>query len=129
MDVMREKFEVRGRYSLYVSDLVLQEPTAGDASAATRRLAAIDRLPILHVSEQTITLATEIMRATRLPKKANADALHIALASAHGMDYLVSWNCRHIANVLLRGRIEGACRIVGLEPPAICTPEEILGDQ
>jgi predicted nucleic acid-binding protein len=120
---------VRGRYSLYVSDLVLQEAAAGDAGAATRRLAVIERLPILHVSEEAIDLASEIMQATRLPKKANADALHIALAAAHGMDYLVSWNCRHIANVLLRGKIEGACRSVGLEPPAICTPEEILGDQ
>ncbi len=122
-------WRVRGRYSLYVSDLVLQEAAAGDASAATRQLAVIERLPILHVSEEAIDLAGEIMQATRLPKKANADALHIALAAAHGMDYLVSWNCRHIANVLLRGRIEGACRSVGLDPPAICTPEEILGDQ
>ncbi len=120
---------VRGRYSLYVSDLVLQEAAAGDASAAARRLAVIERLPILHVSEEAINLASEIMQATRLPKKANADALHIALAAAHGMDYLVSWNCRHIANVLLRGTIESACRSVGFEPPAICTPEEILGDQ
>lgn len=119
----------RGRYSLYVSDLVLQEAAAGDASAATRRLAAIERLPVLHVSEEAIDLGGEIMQVTRLPKKASADALHIALAAAHGMDYLVSWNCRHIANVLLRGKIEGACRTVGLEPPAICTPEEILGDQ
>jgi predicted nucleic acid-binding protein len=120
---------VRARYSLYVSDLVLQEAAAGDATAAARRLAVMERLPILHVSEEAIDLATEIMRATRLPRKANADALHIALASAHGMDYLVTWNCRHIANALLRGKIEGACRLAGLEPPAICTPEEIFGDQ
>lgn len=120
---------VRFRYSLYVSDLVLQEAGAGDANAATRRLAVIERLPVLHMSDEAIELATEIMRATRLPKKANADALHIALASTHGMDYLVSWNCRHIANALLRGRIDAACRALGLEPPAICTPEEILGDR
>lgn len=120
---------VRSGYSLYVSDLVLQEAAAGDANAAGRRLAVIERLPVLHISDETIDLATEIMRATRLPKKANADALHIALASTHGMDYLVSWNCRHIANVLLRGKIDAACRTLGLEPPAICTPEEILGDK
>lgn len=119
----------RGRYSLFVSDLVLQEAAAGDAAAAKRRMTKLERLPILHISEETIQLATEVMRATRLPKKANADALHIALASAHGMDYLVSWNCRHIANVLLRGKIEAACRSAGFEPPAICTPEEMLGDQ
>lgn len=120
---------VRGRYSLYVSELVLQEAAAGDVNAATRRLAAIDRLPSLQLTDEAIDLAGKIMQATRLPKKANADALHIALAAAHGMDYLISWNCRHIANVLLRGKIEGACRVVGLEPPAICTPEEILGGE
>lgn len=127
--ITRVWWRVRGRLSLYVSDLVLQEAAAGDASAATRRLAALERLPVLHLSKEAVDLAAEIMHATRLPKKANADGLHIALAAAHGMDYLVSWNCRHIANVLLRGKIEGACRAVGFEPPAICTPEEMLGDQ
>jgi len=61
-----------------------------------------------------------------LPAKATADALHVAIAAVHGMEYLLSWNCTHIANVTLRGRIEATCREAGLDPPAICTPIEFV---
>lgn len=60
-----------------------------------------------------------------LPPKARVDALHVAMAAAHGMDYLLTWNCKHIANASLRGRIEDFCRAAGFEPPIICTPLEL----
>ena len=61
-----------------------------------------------------------------MPKMAADDALHIALAIVHGMDFLLTWNCRHIANATMRSRIEETCRSAEYEPPIICTPEELL---
>jgi hypothetical protein len=52
------------------------------------------------------------------------DALHIAVATVHGMDYLLTWNCTHIANAITRPKIELICRVAGYEPPVICTPPE-----
>jgi hypothetical protein len=61
-----------------------------------------------------------------MPAKARLDALHVATAAVHGMDYLLSWNCKHIANAMLRSRIESICRTAGFEPPVICTPLELV---
>jgi predicted nucleic acid-binding protein len=113
------------QFSLFASDLVLREAKAGDPRAAARRLAALERVPLLHISEDAIDLAAALLRLGGLPKTAGADAFHIAVAAAHGMDYLLTWNCKHIANALLRGKIEAICRSVGFEPPIICTPEEL----
>jgi hypothetical protein len=63
-----------------------------------------------------------------MPAKAYVDAVHVALAAIHGLDYLLTWNCAHIANAAMRGRIEAICRIVGFEPPVICTPVELMKD-
>ncbi len=63
-----------------------------------------------------------------VPPTEPRDALHIAVAAVHGIQYLVTWNFRHIANASLRGRIESVCRDAGFEPPIICTPEELVGD-
>jgi len=63
-----------------------------------------------------------------LPPKAAIDALHLALATVHGMDYLLTWNCTHLANAALRSRLEAVCRAQGYEPPIICTPEELGGE-
>ena len=65
------------------------------------------------------------MSQVLIPRKASEDALHIALATANGMDYLMTWNLRHIANAMTRSRIEALCRAEGYEPPVICTPEEL----
>jgi len=66
------------------------------------------------------------MSRVPLPPKAAADALHIAIAPVNGMDYLLTWNCTHIANATLRASIENVCRENGFEPPVICTPDELL---
>ena len=71
-------------------------------------------------------LAKELVEKTPLPNTARVDALHIATATVHGMDYLLSWNCKHIANATLRGRMESICRFAGFEPPVICTPLELV---
>ena len=78
---------------------------------------------MLFVSE----LILEEAAHARLPARAGADALHIALAAVHGMEYLLTWNLRHIANAEFRPRLEAACRARGYRPPVLCTPDELMG--
>ena len=66
------------------------------------------------------------MQSGTLPPKARLDAAHVAVAAVNGMDYLLTWNLRHLANAALRGKIEGVCRDAGTVPPIICTPEELM---
>src|SRR5262245_7033557 len=119
----------RGDFELFISELVRQECAAGDAAAAKERLQAIANLPILGVSAPAATLANTLLAEVPLPKKAALDALHIAIAVLNGMDYLLTWNCTHIANATLRSRIEAICRKLGHMPPIICTPEELLEEK
>jgi predicted nucleic acid-binding protein len=117
----------RSEYDLVGSELLLEECSAGDVDAAAARLAAVADLPVLEASEDSAALADALVREVPLPANAVADASHIALAAVHGIDLLVTWNCRHIANPVLRPRVEAVCRAMGYEPPAICTPAELLG--
>src|SRR5205823_11621211 len=125
--ITREWWERRHGFESFVSQLVVRECQAGDPQAAVARLEALAGLPLLEHSEEVEALARELIRRVLLPDRATADALHIATAAAHGIDYLLTWNCTHIANASLRGRIEAVCRDAGFEPPAICTPEELPG--
>ncbi len=121
----REWWAKRGLFELYVSRLVVEECRSGDAEAAADRLAALAGIPALEQSDEATALAAALVRNVPLPEKATSDALHIAIAAANGMNYLLTWNCTYIANVTLRPRIEAVCRAAGFEPPLICTPEEL----
>ena len=114
-----------GRIRLYSSRLVVQECQAGDPRAAADRLAAMAGIPLLEQAPEVADLAEALLSGLPLSDRAVADALHIAIAAVHGLDYLLTWNCTHIANVMLRPRIEAVCRAAGYEPPLICTPEEL----
>ena len=116
----------RQRYDLFVSRYVLNECLKGDPQAAQERLAFLDGIPLLEVNELADTLAESLLNNVPLPTKATIDAYHISVAAAHGVDYLATWNCRHIANPALRLRIESVCRKLDCEPPVICTPQELL---
>ena len=117
----------RPDFDLYASQLVVQEASAGDAQMAQSRLAALDQIPLLGVSKEAASLARLLVEKGPIPEKAAVDALHIAIATAHGMDYLLTWNCKHIANAEMQGGVAVICRESGYEPPVICTPEELLG--
>ena len=80
---------------------------------------------MLAVTDDARHLSRELIRRGALPKKATVDALHIATAAAHQIDYLLTWNCKHMANATMRATIEAICRSAGLQPPIICTPEEL----
>jgi predicted nucleic acid-binding protein len=123
--VTREWWDRRDAFDLYISQLVVIECQAGDPKAATERLAALTGLPILDQPPEVAALAEGLIRDVPLPPRAEADAVHIATAAVHGIQYLLTWNCTHIANATLRPRIEQACRAAGYEPPLICTPQEL----
>ena len=123
----REWWETRRQdFELFVSQFVIDEAGLGDPDAAGRRLEMLVDVPLLDASEDVYTLADELMKRVPLPPKAAADSLHIAIVTVNGMNYLLTWNCTHIANAALRSSIELVCRESGYEPPVICTPEELL---
>jgi predicted nucleic acid-binding protein len=119
--------ERRSSFDLYVSQIVIQESSAGEARMARERLDALDGIPLLSVNQQAFALARGLVERGPLPEKAEIDALHIALATTHGMDYLLTWNCKHIANAEMQIGVAKIAREAGFEPPVICTPEELLG--
>ncbi|MBF0416232.1 MAG: type II toxin-antitoxin system VapC family toxin [Magnetococcales bacterium] len=115
----------RDQYELYVSELVIREIKMGDKNAAQKRLSLVESIAVLAIDDSTIPLGGHLQKCAQLPEKANADALHIALAAFHSMDFLLTWNCRHIANGRTRRFIDEAVRSYGMLPPTIVTPEEL----
>jgi PIN domain len=119
----------RAEFELYISQVVLRECQAGDATAAAERLKILQDLPLLEQTEEATRLAQALVVRVPLPERAAIDALHVAIAAVHGVDYLLTSNCTHIANATLRDPIESVCRENGYEPPAICTPDELLAEE
>ncbi len=109
-------------------DLVISEAAKGHPEAAQRRLAVIADLSLLQILFKARFLAEALIENHALPPKAEADAYHIAIAVVNGIEYLLTWNCTHIANAHTRPKIEASCRLHGYEPPVICTPFELTED-
>jgi len=120
-------WQCSSKYELVVSELVVTEASKGDASAAKQRLALLEGVNRLALSEQAHLFAQQMIFAKLIPKNEMADALHIAVAAASGIDFLLTWNCAHIANAAIRPKIDDWFRVHGITPPTICTPEELLG--
>lgn len=116
----------RSNYELCVSQLVLDEAGAGDLVAAQERLAILQPMPVLETTAESLELAKELVQAGALPAKAANDALHIAIAATQNVPYLMTWNCRHLANAVMRSMIERVCSAKGFKAPIICTPEELM---
>ena len=115
----------RPQYELFVSRFVVDECAAGDSEAAQGRLERIDGIPLLDVTSDVTDLADSLLVHVPLPQKAQIDALHVAVTAVNGVQYLLTWNCKHIANATMREAIEQVCRSSGHAPPIICTPEEL----
>ena len=113
-------------FEVYISQFVLDECSAGDATAAHKRMELLANLTRLNITDELEILAEGLLNQVPFPKKAQMDSLHIAAATVHGIDYLLTWNCTHIANAALRPRIESICRSFGYEPTTICTPQELM---
>ena len=117
----------QSRFDVYVSDVVLEEAGRGDAKAATRRLRALAGIPVLALTDGVVLLSRELIRTGAVPAKALDDALHIAISAFHGIDYLLTWNCRHIDNAEVKPIMRSACAAKGYTCPEICTPQELMG--
>jgi predicted nucleic acid-binding protein len=113
-------------YDLVVSELVYREASTGDPLAIKDRMEALKNLPVLTITPLAEELARVLVARKAVPSSEPEDALHIALAAVHGIEYLVTWNFKHIANAALRSRIQGVCAAEGYAPCEICTPEELL---
>lgn len=116
-------------YHLFVSQIVVHEILSGDPSAAEEGREFLSSFPLLAVTGEVGGLAATLIESHSLPKKAAEDAMHIAVAAVHAVDFLLTWNCRHIANAHMRDAIETVCREAGYKPPLICTPEELSYDE
>ena len=126
-DVTREWWRsAPTRFMLFASELVVAEAGTGDPDAARARLEILETLPRLRATQDATALARNLLDLGAVPRSAGDDAAHIAIAVTHGIDYLVTWNFRHIANATMRSRIEDVCRTAGYDPPVICTPSELL---
>jgi len=117
----------RGNFSIYASPLVLREASGGDPAAASVRLQWLESVPLLAITPQAERLSEIFIQKAALPAKSVADALHIAIAAFHRINFLLTWNCKHIANAIKRPLIESICRESGFEPPILCTPDELSG--
>jgi predicted nucleic acid-binding protein len=113
-------------YNLFVSQLTIDECDEGDPDAAAERLDVIRNLPLLDASEAAENLADLLIARLAVPASQPRDALHIAMATVHGVQFLVTWNFKYILNPHLQLRIADTCYESGFVPPVICTPEQLL---
>jgi hypothetical protein len=116
----------RSSFELYISEFVLTELGLGDSEAAQRRLEAVAGIAELEATEAVRNLGKALIQEGAIPSKAEIDAYHVAISAVNGMEYLLTWNCTHIANAVMRSKIETVCREQGFEPPTICTPQELM---
>lgn len=129
IEVTREWWETRRNdFQLYSSQAVVKETSQGDAQIASQRLEIIRNLALLDLNQSVLELAEQFLERSSLPAKADVDAVHIAAATVHGMDYLLTWNCKHIANAQIQRKLAEISLNLGYELPILCTPYELLGD-
>jgi len=118
----------RGAFDLFISELVREEAGRGDVDAAARRAAAMNDIPLLAMTPDVTSVASKLVESELIPSTVSDDAVHLALCSVHSIDYLLTWNCRHLDNASVKPRVRALLLSLGLHVPEICTPQELLGD-
>ena len=116
----------RNKYDLFISESVLREISKGDAGASVKRIQVISGIPSLIIDQESMLLSRSILKGTNLSQKSIEDALHIAIATVNHIEYLLTWNCRHIANAKIIPKVELICHNLGYQCPRICTPQELM---
>ncbi|NJO42707.1 MAG: type II toxin-antitoxin system VapC family toxin [Cyanobacteria bacterium CRU_2_1] len=128
MEITRDWWESRrSAFILYTSEAVLEEVAQGDPAIAVQRLEILRDFPLLALNKDVQSLAAQFLSQSSLPSKARVDAIHIAAATVHGMDYLLTWNCKHIANAQIQGKLAEISLDFGYVLPVLCTPNELMG--
>ena len=117
----------RDKFERYISQVVIDEIQAGDSEAAKKRMKEIENLAVLEVTIEAQGLTEAIIQGGAIPERAIRDAAHIAVTSVNDIDYLLTWNCRHLANAQIIRRVSLICNTQGYNMPVICTPEELMG--
>ncbi|MFM6326111.1 MAG: type II toxin-antitoxin system VapC family toxin [Microcystis panniformis] len=129
IEITREWWEFRRNdFILYTSEAVLEEVAKGDTAIASPRLDILRDFPLLALNDAAQDLAKQFLTRSNLPPKAKVDAIHIVAATVHGMDYLLTWNCKHIANAQIQGKLAEITLGCGYVLPILCTPNELMGD-
>ena len=117
----------RNRFDLYTSEITIDEAGRGNSEAASRRLETLSDISILPVTEAVAELSRAFLDKKAIPARALNDSLHIAVSAVHGIDYLLTWNFRHIDNAEIKPVIRRICIMYGHTSPEICTPQELMG--
>ena len=120
--------ERRTSFEIFISERVIFEASSGDESAAQKRLDYLQGITVLKLTDDAVKLADDLFKTLQLPEKAVEDAFHIAIAITSGIDYLLTWNCKHIANAMMIHKIEKIANSNGYIAPVICTPQELMED-
>ncbi|MCC5632114.1 type II toxin-antitoxin system VapC family toxin [Nostoc sphaeroides] len=129
IEITREWWEFRrSAFTLYISQVVLDEVARGDTEIAVKRLEILNGMPLVELNQAVQNLSAEFLTRSNLPAKASDDAVHIAAATVHQLDYLLTWNCKHIANAQIQRKLAKISLDFGYQLPVICTPYELLGD-
>ncbi len=118
----------RQEFDLVCSQTVLDECSGGDLEMAEKRLELLIGIPLLELTDDVLSIARQLLSKQIIPAKAADDAVHIAVASVHRTDYLVTWNCKHLANPRNWRRISDCIAGFGYRATVICTPEDLIGD-
>ena len=119
----------KDNFDIFISQFLIDEVSAGDPGQAERRMKVIETFPQLDITDDVTRLAEALLLGKVIPYKAATDAAHIAIAAVHGMDYLMTWNCTHIANAIIFSAARHICLEQGFTFPIICTPEELMGEE
>jgi len=129
IEITREWWDTRRNdFQLYSSQAVVKETSQGDAAISSQRLEIIRNLALLDLNQSVLALGEQCLGRSSLPAKADVDAIHIAAATVYGMDYLLTWNCKHIANAQIQRKLAEISLDFGYELPILCTPYELLGE-
>ena len=114
------------QFEIFISEVVIEEASMGDPEAAKRRLEELRDFPHLELNDKVEETAQMYMEKLEIPEKAFRDAAHLAVASVHNIDYLVTWNCKHLANGEIIRKLRDISKDLGIHTPIICTPEELI---
>lgn len=118
----------KDQFDIFISQFVFDEASAGDPELAKERIILISEFPKLELNSKAGVLAASLIDSDVIPGKAAIDAAHVAIAAVHGMNFLMTWNCTHIANAIMSQAIQNVCTKIGFNCPIICTPEELMGE-
>jgi len=118
----------RNEFECFISQVVLDEASVGDSAEVEKRQTVMSALPVLAITEDAEVLTRTILSSGVIPPRAVRDAAHIAVATVSEVDFLLTWNCKHLANAQIARRIALVCERLGWRMPTICTPEELMGE-